>query len=55
MTKEGLAAVGCGDVDPDTVQKLDSIDAIPSLERVGEAAAQRQVGPSHFNLELFRP
>ena len=55
LTKEGLAALGCTDVDPEVVQKLDSIDAIPALERVGKAAAQRQVDASHFNFEVFRP
>jgi hypothetical protein len=47
--------LGVRDVDPDAVQKLDSVDAIPSLERIGEAAAQRQINPSHFNFEVFRP
>jgi Patatin-like phospholipase len=55
LTKEGLAALGCGDVDPDAIQKLDSIDAIPSLERVGKAAAQRQVDDAHLNFEVFQP
>ena len=55
LTEEGLAALGCGDVNPEAVQKLDSIDGIPSLERVGQAAAQRQVDGSHFNLEVFQP
>ena len=55
LTKEGLAALGCGDVDPQAVQKLDSVDAIPSLESVGKAAAHRQVDHSHFNFEVFRP
>lgn len=55
LTKEGLAALGCTDVDPEVVQKLDSIDAIPALERVGKAAAQRQVDESHLNFEVFRP
>ena len=55
LTKEGLAALGCGDVDPQAVQKLDSVDDIPSLERVGKATAQRQVDHSHFNFEVFHP
>lgn len=55
LTKEGLTALGCGDIVPENVQKLDSIDAIPSLQRVGKAVAQRQVDPSHFNFEVFRP
>ena len=38
LTKEGVAVLGLGDVDPDAVQKLDSIDAIPLLERVGQEA-----------------
>lgn len=54
LTKEGLVALACGDVDPQAAQQLDSIDAIPSLERVGKAAAQRQVDYSHFNFEVFR-
>jgi hypothetical protein len=55
LTKEGLAALGCGDIDPKSVQKLDSIEAIPALERVGKAAAQAQVDPSHFKFDVFRP
>jgi uncharacterized protein len=55
LTKEGLAALGCGDIDPKAVQKLDSIEAIPALERVGKAVAQAQVDPSHFNFDVFRP
>jgi hypothetical protein len=55
LTKQGLAALGCDDVDPEVVQKLDSIDGIPSLERVGKAAAQRQVDDTHFNFEVFQP
>ena len=54
LTKEGLAALGCADVEPHVVQKLDSVDAIPSLERIGKAA-QRQVDHSHFNFEVFCP
>jgi hypothetical protein len=55
LTKQGLAALGCGDIDPPSVQKLDSIEAIPSLQRVGKAVAQRDVDPEHFKFELFRP
>ena len=55
LTKEGLAALGCGDIDPKAVQKLDSIEAIPALERVGKATAQAQVDPSHFKFDVFRP
>ena len=55
LTKQGLAALGCGDVDPEVVQKLDSVDGIPSLERVGKATAQRQVDATHFNFQVFQP
>jgi len=55
LTKEGLTALGCGDIDPKEVQQLDSIDAIPSLERIGKMVAQRQVDQSHFNFDVFRP
>jgi hypothetical protein len=55
LTKEGLAALGCGDIDPPSVQKLDSVDAIESLQRVGEEVARRQVDPAHFNFAVFRP
>jgi patatin-like phospholipase/acyl hydrolase len=55
LTREGLAALGCGDIDPPSVQKMDSIDAIPALQRVGNAVGQRDVDPAHFNFEVFRP
>jgi patatin-like phospholipase/acyl hydrolase len=55
LTREGLAALGCGDIDPPSVQKMDSIDAIPALQRVGDAVGQRDVDPAHFNFEVFRP
>lgn len=55
LTKEGLSALGCGDIDPKDVQKLDSIDAVPSLQRIGKLVAQRRVDQSHFNFDVFRP
>jgi hypothetical protein len=55
LTKEGLTALGCGDIDPKEVQQLDSINAIPSLERIGKMVGQRQVDQSHFNFDVFRP
>jgi len=54
LTEEGLSHLGCGDIDPRAVQKLDSIDGIPALERVGRAVAKRQVDPSHFNFGIFQ-
>ena len=55
LTPEGLKALGCGDVDPASVQKLDSIDALDSLQKVGEAVAREKVDARHFNLDVFRP
>jgi hypothetical protein len=54
LTSEGLAQIGCDDIDPKDVQKLDAIDGISGLERIGRAAA-RQVDPAHFNFDVFRP
>jgi patatin-like phospholipase/acyl hydrolase len=55
LTIEGLAALGCPDIVPQDVQKLDSIEAIPSLERVGKAVAKRDVDAAHFNFAAFPP
>jgi len=55
LTPEGLTALGCGDIDPATVQKLDSIDALGSLQRVGEAVARKKVDARHFNFDVFKP
>lgn len=55
LTKQGLAALGCGDVDPASVQKMDSIAAIDDLQRIGKAVAARRVRREHFNFEVFRP
>jgi hypothetical protein len=55
LNKQGLAELGCDDIDPTAVQKLDSIDAIPALERIGRSVAERRVDPAHFKLNTFRP
>jgi hypothetical protein len=55
LTPEGLTALGCGDVDPASVQKLDSIDALGDLQRVGKAVAREKVKPEHFKLGVFKP
>lgn len=54
LTPEGLNALGCGDVDPASVQKLDSIDALGSLQEVGKAVAAQRVKAEHFNLDIFK-
>jgi hypothetical protein len=55
LTVEGLRALGCSDIDPEDVQKLDSITAIPQLARVGKSAAEHRVTRDHFNLDVFKP
>ena len=55
LTVEGLAKLGCGDIESAIVQKLDSVDAIGDLQRIGEAAAAQRVRAEHFNLCVFKP
>lgn len=47
LTREGLTDLGLPDVDPDTVQRLDSAAYIRDLQRVGFRAA-KQVDRRHF-------
>jgi uncharacterized protein len=49
LTREGLDALGCHDIAPETVQKLDSIDGIPDLRRVGKSVAETKVLEGHFD------
>ena len=55
LTAEGLTALGCGEIKPTSVQKLDSIDAIPDLQRIGTAVAEQKVDRKHFNFGVFKP
>lgn len=55
LTAEGLQKLGCEDIDPKSVQKMDSVDFVSELQRVGQAAATRDVDRAHFNFEVFRP
>jgi hypothetical protein len=55
LTPEGLKALGCGNIDPASVQKMDSIDALDSLQKVGQAVAAQRVKAEHFNLGTFKP
>ena len=48
LTRAGLDLLGCADIEPQTVQKLDSTDGIPELRRVGRAVAERKVEQKHF-------
>jgi Patatin-like phospholipase len=48
LTRESLVALGCPDVAPEAVQKLDSIDSIPALRKVGKGVADAKVEEEHF-------
>ncbi len=48
LTIQGLNEMGLGDIAPKDVQKLDSIEHIEKLKRVGQAVAKRKVLPEHF-------
>jgi hypothetical protein len=42
-------------IDPASVQKLHSIDALDGLQRVRKAVAAQRVKADHFNLDVFKP
>lgn len=44
----GLAALGCGHIKPETVQKMDDVDGMEAMREVGRAVAQQKVDRSHF-------
>jgi predicted acylesterase/phospholipase RssA len=48
LSREGLQALGVGHLDPEQVQKMDSVQFIPQLQEVGRAAARRDVKAEHF-------
>lgn len=53
LSREGLDALGLPkSVRPEDVQKLDSIDHIGTLQKVGQAVADRDVKPEHFSTFL---
>ena len=47
LSHDGLKALGLSDINPEDVQKLDSVAHIPELQRVGNAVAKR-VKPEYF-------
>jgi hypothetical protein len=53
LTREGLDRLGCPDIEPRAVQKLDSIEGIPDLQRVGKKVGETKVQEQHF--EGFLP
>jgi uncharacterized protein len=49
LTRQGLDGLGCPEIQPETVQQLDSIDGIPDLRRVGKRVAETKVLERHFD------
>ena len=49
LTKRGLVQLGLGDIEPEKVQKLDSVEFMDELTRVGKAVGREQVKPEHFD------
>jgi len=49
LTREGLDALGCRDIEPETVRQMDSIDGIPELRTVGKKVAETKVLERHFD------
>ena len=50
LTDRGLTALGLPDIVPENVQKLDSLEYISDLQRIGRAVAAQKL-----NIEHFRP
>jgi patatin-like phospholipase/acyl hydrolase len=55
LTEAGLSRIGCGDLVPERVQRLDAVDSIDALQRIGQQVAQNDVCESHFKFETFGP
>jgi len=49
LSAGALAALGIDDASAGKVQKLDAVDGIPDLQRVGRAVAERDVRAAHFD------
>jgi hypothetical protein len=49
LTREGLDTLGCRDVQPEAVQKLDSVEGMPQLREVGGKVADLKVDEKHFS------
>lgn len=49
LTRKGLNDLGLQDINPENVQKLDSVEYIEELQRVGVAVAERQLKLNQFD------
>jgi len=49
LTRKGLDALGLPGLEPEAVQRLDSIESIPELRQVGQAVGRLKVKAEHFD------
>jgi hypothetical protein len=49
LSADGLAAIGCGHIDPLSIRNLAAISGIDALREVGRAVAQHKVDLKHFD------
>ena len=52
LTPEGLKALGLSGIEPKNVHKLDSVDHIADLQRIGKAIGSMKVKEGHFAMFL---
>lgn len=52
LTRKGLDGLGLNDIAPEAVSKLDSVEGIADLQRVGQAVADQHVKAEHFSAFL---
>ena len=48
LTSRGLAELGLADIQPEAVQKIDSVENIDDLQRIGQAVAEQKVKVEDF-------
>jgi hypothetical protein len=48
LSRESLDALELRDIKPEDVQKLDSVDHIPELQRIGKAVVEKKLKQEHF-------
>jgi len=48
LSTEGLNNLGLNDINPKDVQKLDAVEHIEKLKKVGKAVAEKQINIKHF-------
>ena len=49
LTTEGLTQLGLAEIPPEHVQKMDSVDYIDELQKIGQKVAQRDVKSANFD------